>query len=268
MHTSTSKSTLIPLACSLPPLTRSPLEQELEALDREPQPYSTMPGFDLQADLTAREAVCHIVQRMLSIAQTNEFGIVEDIDTEFLHDYRVCLRVIRSAISLVKEVFPPAQTGRLKRSLGTLASRTNRLRDLDVYLVARERYLAELPETLRPGLAQLFEDFLAERERELRAVRRHLQSGATARSLQWIRALLQSADTLPPAQHSQTPIGPLVYRQMWKRYQKICQTAGRLHDHTSDAEIHSLRIHCKKLRYMMELFSELFPEEDLTPLIK
>lgn len=256
------------LGGGLPPLLRSPLELELQALDREPQPYSTMPGFDLKADLTARGAVCHIAQRMLNIAQANEFGIVEDIDTEFLHDYRVCLRVIRSAISLVKEVFPPVQTGRLKRSLGTLASRTNRLRDLDVYLLAQERLMAELPDPLRPGLAQMFKDFRAERERELRAVRRHLQGRATARSLQWIRAFLQSADALCPTRHSQTLIGPLICRQMWKRYQKIRQTAERLHDLTSDAEIHRLRIHCKKLRYMMELFSELLPEEELNPLIK
>jgi len=256
------------LGGGLLPLMRSPLEQELEALGREPQPYSTMPGFDLKADLTAREAVCHIVQRMLNIAQANEFGIVDDIDTEFLHDYRVCLRVIRSAISLVKEVFPPIQTMRLKRSLGTLASRTNRLRDLDVYLLARDLYLAELPEPLRPGLAQMFKDFRAERERELRAVRRHLQSSTTARSLQWLRTFLQSADTLAHTRYSQSLIGPLVCRQMWKRYRKIRQTAERLHDLSSDAEIHRLRIHCKKLRYMMELFSELFPEAELTPLIK
>jgi len=256
------------LESGLAPIDHSPLEQELETRGTPPRVYSLKPSFDLQPDLPAREAVCLILQRMLELARENEVGVLEDIDTEFLHDYRVCLRKMRSIISLVKGVFPEAQTEKVKRTLAALASRTNRLRDLDVYLLEQEKLLETLPESLRPGLAHMFDDFRREREKELRAVRRHLQSASTAKHLAWLEHFLSSASTLTESANSKAPIAALVFARTHKRYKRIRRIAADMHADTPDEEIHELRIHCKKLRYMLEFFAELLPSEQLPPRLK
>ena len=45
--------------------------------------------------------------------------------------------------------------------------------------------------------------------------------------------------------------------------------AGRLIDEkTPDSDIHSLRIECKKLRYLLEFFSSLFPQNEMSIIVK
>ena len=145
-----------------------PLEVLLQHANRVPQVYTLRPAFGLEAETPAREAVGRIVRTILGIAIQNVPGIMDDLDTEFLHDYRICLRKIRSMLSLVKDVYPPDDTRRIRKILGDLARQTNRLRDLDVYLLARGEYLGLLPPELRPPLEGMFDDFSAERKRELR----------------------------------------------------------------------------------------------------
>ena len=41
-------------------------------------------------------------------------------------------------------------------------------------------------------------------------------------------------------------------RLIMRRFLKVCKTAQAINAATPDEEIHRLRIHCKKLRYLME----------------
>jgi len=55
--------------------------------------YTAKPEFALDPMMPSREAVRSMVSSMLSIARENEAGVINDgDDTEYLHDYRVCLR--------------------------------------------------------------------------------------------------------------------------------------------------------------------------------
>ena len=124
---------LLALGCT--EIKVGPLEQALINSGRAPVPYTLRPVFDLRPEEPCREAVRDIVRRTLLLARQQEQGIVADIDTEFLHDYRICLRKIRSIFSLMKGVYPEAETARLKNQWGNMARVTNQLRDLDVYLL-------------------------------------------------------------------------------------------------------------------------------------
>ena len=85
----------------------------------------------LPSELTVRKA-CY---SLMACARKNEQGIIDDIDTEYLHQYRVHLRKIRSLINLLKKCFSPDVYLDLKSRLSIIASRTNMLRDLDVFLL-------------------------------------------------------------------------------------------------------------------------------------
>lgn len=250
------------------PCDAGPLELLLRAAHREPRPYTLRPLFGLRFDTPARDAVGRIVSPILGIAEENVPGILDDIDTEFLHDYRICLRKTRSVLGLVKGVYPPEETRRMRGLLGDLARRTNRLRDLDVYLLAKEEYLELLPPGLRPALERMFLDLTAERGRELRRVSAELHADPTRLLFQEIKAFFAGAAPHGAAPAAELPVGPLVFLRVYKTYRKIRRGAALIGADTPDEGVHQLRIECKKLRYLLEFFAELVPEKRGAPLVK
>jgi CHAD domain-containing protein len=245
-----------------------PLPVLLRHAGREPRPYTLRPAFGLEFDTPAREAVGRIVRPILALAEQNLPGILQDLDTEFLHDYRICLRKTRSVLSLVKDLYPPAETQRTKANLGDLARRTNRLRDLDVYLLAREEYLGLLPPRLRPALGQMFTDFSAQRAREVKRTVSALQAPATRQITREIEEFFSPLARHAPAPAADLPVGPLIYQRIYKNFKKIRRIASSIGVDTPDERVHELRIECKKLRYLLEFFSELVPEKSFALLVK
>jgi CHAD domain-containing protein len=245
-----------------------PVEALLRHAGRMPRRHTLRPAFGLEFDTPAREAVGRIVRTILELAERNVPGIVDDLDTEFLHDYRICLRKVRSVLSLVKDVYPAEGTLRMRKVLGDLARQTNRLRDLDVYLLARDEYLGLLPPVLRPALDGMFKDFSADREREARRTVSKLRAASTRQLLREVEEYFSRETPHEPSPAADLPVGPLVFRRICKRYTKIRRIGAGIGAETPDEAVHRLRIECKKLRYLMEFFAELFPREEGVQLLK
>ena len=239
-----------------------PVDVLLRHANREPEKYTLKPTFGLTKETPAREAIGRVVRTMLEIAVRNVPGILSDLDTEFLHDYRICLRKIRSVLSLVKDVYPSEGTRHMRKILGDLARQTNRLRDLDVYLLAQEEYLGLLPPELRPALEGMFEDFSAERDSEVQNTTVKIRAHASRKLLRKIAVNFSEETSHKPSPAADISVGPLVFRCIYKRYRKIRVIAAGIGTETPDDVVHQLRIECKKLRYLMEFFSELIPREE------
>jgi CHAD domain-containing protein len=239
-----------------------PLDLLLRQSDRIPEEYTLRPAFGLKSETPAREAVGRIVRSILEIATGTVPGILSDLDTEFLHDYRICLRKIRSVLSLLKEVFPAEETQRMRQILGDLARQTNRLRDLDVYLLARDEYLELLPPALRPALEEMYRDFSAERGVELRRLLSKLRASSWSRLIGDIEECFSVKSPHSSSPAADLPVGPLVYRCIYKRYRKIRVIAAGISAESPDDAVHQLRIEGKKLRYLMEFFAEIIPRDE------
>ena len=235
---------------------------------RQPRRYSLRPGFELQQEMPTREALNRIVRSMLLLAEENLPGIIEDRDTEFLHDYRICLRKIRSLLSLVRDAYPAEEIAAVRNRLGDEARRTNRLRDLDVYLLSRNEYATLLPPVLRSGLDRMFDDFARERRHELKRTVAHLRLPAHRRMLRELSEFFAEQAEHGAAAGADLPVGPLVFRAIFKRYRKIRRLAQGITADTPDETLHQLRIECKKLRYLLEFFSELVPTSDYEAILK
>jgi CHAD domain-containing protein len=249
------------------------LNRELEEVllhhaERVPQKHTMRPAFGLEADTPAREAVGRIVRTILDIADRNVPGILDDLGTEFLHDYRICVRKIRSVLTLVKHVYPADETRRMRKILGDLARQTNRLRDLDVYLLAHDEYLGLLPPALRPTLDGMFKDFAAERAVELRHTAAKMRDHANRKLMREMELFFSEEARHKPSPNAELPVGPLVFRSICKRYRKICKITAEVGAETPDDGVHRIRIECKKLRYLMEFFSELIAKEEGAALTK
>ncbi len=79
-----------------------------------PGAYSAKLDVQLQRGMPAGEATKLILRQLLQTMRANEAGIKADIDTEFLHDYRIAVRRTRSALSQIRNVFPPDTTAHFK----------------------------------------------------------------------------------------------------------------------------------------------------------
>ena len=121
-----------------------------------PGDYSSKLNLGLNHEASGREATCEILQCLHDVMRQNEAGIRADWDTEFLHDFRVAIRRTRSALSQIKGVLPVDAIEHFKDEFRQLGRSTNRLRDLDVYLLEEETYRAMLPQSLQPGWTPCF----------------------------------------------------------------------------------------------------------------
>ncbi|KJR99281.1 MAG: hypothetical protein VR65_16805 [Desulfobulbaceae bacterium BRH_c16a] len=239
-----------------------------QRLGIEKKEYTSKPEISLLPETPIIESAVVIIQTLLRLVRSNEAGIVEDIDSEFLHDYRVGLRKVRSVVGLFSEVFKAEDTIRLKAQFGELTKKTNALRDLDVYLLEREEYFRLVPPITHAGLRLLFATFAAERKEEQKKVAHFMESRAYSRRITALQKEFAKTDNFGGGPAAQESTLAFACRLILKRYRKVCRTARDIDENTPDPVIHRLRIHCKKLRYLMEFFAPLFPPEALRQLIK
>ncbi len=241
----------------------------LAAVGRSPGDYSAKLDFKLDPTQRSDEAAKVIFRRLLETIRANEAGICEDIDIEFLHDYRVAIRRTRSALSQIRGVFPSATTDHFKRAFRALGTRTNLLRDLDVYLLAEEDYRAMLPENLREDITPLFDLLRSQRSAALNQVIEGIETDEYEAILgEWESYLAQPGIDDPTAPNAALPVIKLARKRIYKRYQRIVESGTYILDHTEDELLHALRLECKKLRYLLEFFASLFPKKEITRLIK
>lgn len=221
----------------------------------------------IKAGDTAFAAATDIVFRYIRVARANENGIIANHDTEFLHDYRVALRKIRSVLSLFKDVYEEKQTDNIKVQLSDMMAPTGRLRDLDVYLLEKQRYYDLLPKPLHVGLNKMFTLFTKERKAEKAKLARHLRSRTYVKEISKIFRLFSRRKKLRPGPKAHVGAHGYACALIWDRYRKIRKIAIGIGPETDDTEMHKLRIHCKKLRYLMEFFGPLFPSPEVKALL-
>ena len=63
--------------------------------------------------------------------------------------------------------------------------------------------------------------------------------------------------------NADVPAAGLAKRFIGKRYGRVIELGTAIDESTPDADLHRLRIECKKLRYLLEFFSSLFPADEI-----
>jgi len=248
------------------------LKQDVASLYRQLIPdyhdYNPKPDIVITREESSFQAANNIISLYMAIARHNEPGIIADYDSEFLHDYRVSLRKVRSVVSLFKGTYSDEQTQDLKQAFAKLMEPTGRLRDLDVYLLDRQHYFDLLPGVLHDGLTIMFKMFAEERSKQHKVIAAHFKRSAYHDSISQLANLFSHSDGLQRGPNALQPAYNYACDLIWKRYRKIGKIARAIDDDTNDEDVHELRIHCKKLRYLMEFFSPLFDSKHIKRLLK
>ena len=246
----------------------SELDRALAAVGRQAQDYVSKVVIDLDPAMPAAEAAKAIHRSVLATIRRNEHGTRRDLDSEFLHDFRVAVRRTRSALSQIKGVYPEADLARFKVELKWLGGLTGHLRDLDVYLLKMDDYKADLPAAVHDDLAPLGEYLSDRQRREQGRTARHLGSRRYRALLEeWDRFLGEPAD-IEAAPNAGRPIAEVASERIWKVYRRVIKKGKAIDDDTPAEAVHELRIECKKLRYLMEFFQSLYDADRLWRLIK
>jgi CHAD domain-containing protein len=228
-----------------------------------PEGVQSKPAIDLERGTRTDMAAALVLMALADIAEANVPGVLDDVDTEFLHDLRVSVRRARSVLRELKDVHPPGPRARLRRELKWVQTVTGPLRDLDVQLLEWQEVAGERADELAP-LRELLE---RRRARELAMVRRALRSRRFAAALEAWRALASSPPSEEP--RASVPIEAVAAHRIRTVYRRMVRDGGRIDADSPDEDLHELRKRGKELRYLLELFgSSLFPSEVVKPLVR
>ena len=220
-------------------------------------------AFAMPEDPTASAAFAAVARHCLAQFDANLLPVLRNQDIEGVHQMRVALRRLRSALDVFAPILPDKMVAPLLEDLRWLNAPLGRKRDLDVFLSetlaplgradSAARGLKDLTTVIedRRQAAQQALDFAL---RSSRCAAWRLQFAACLDSLEQRIAEtgdedLQARASLPAARFAAS-----VLQHRRKKVKKL----GKRHESLDTEALHRLRIRTKKLRYAAEFFRPLF----------
>jgi CHAD domain-containing protein len=213
--------------------------------------------------MTIDDAIALIFTECLKHWTTNEAVALRGASPEGIHEMRVGLRRMRSALSDFRAIIPAPQLAWMKRETKWLITSLGPSRDWDVFLTE----LLEPVEAARPrdrGLSELRTAARTERRRGYAttriAIRSPRHSKFVAQMRHWLSAKRWRQRGREEQESLDEPIQKLARRVLRKRH-NAALGLGRDFSGLSAEERHQLRIALKKLRYTADFFRSLYPKK-------
>lgn len=228
--------------------------------------------YALTKQMSAEESLQRVLRSCLQQLQLNEQALSESPEEpEAVHQMRVATRKIRACLAIFREVVGKSAIRERNRDIKWITDRLGPARDWDVFIL----------ETLRPMASEFGgrEDFqrllVAADDQHQRAYEHAItstQSTEYARRLLDFSAWLESGNwrlglSNKRKQRLNEPLLQFASRQIESRYQEALGVGRDMSALTVDQR-HELRIDCKRLRYTLEFFQEIFPKKKVKPLIQ
>lgn len=253
----------------LSPAQDPALLEALRAAGRQPCDYSSKIDFRLAPRDRADAVTKTILRALLETIERNRAGAQANLDSEFLHDLRVAVRRTRSALTQIRSVLPEPVVSHYKERFAWVQQVTGPVRDLDVYLLDFGDYQASLPPPLRPLLEPMRSFILAHYDEEQRRLAGILDGTELKELLTQWRAFLEApVPDSPEATDAARSIKSVADVRIWRMAKRVRREGRAITPESPAADLHELRKSCKKLRYLMEFFQSLYPEDEVRPLIR
>ncbi|MEX3898770.1 CHAD domain-containing protein [Paraburkholderia sp. BR10954] len=205
------------------------------------------------------DAFCVIVRNCLEQVHANELGVVSGHDPSSVHQMRVGLRRLRSALDLFAKVIPAAPG--FDEELRWIASELGAARDWEVLAASTLEHAGADGNTdeIRPVRDACEQNAVDNRQR----------AAAAVESVRYTRLALQLAlwlsrkgwrDEMSDEQRDEigSPVKPFAADVLRRRHKKLTKRGKGLAD-LDDHSRHRARIAAKKVRYATEFFASLCP---------
>ncbi|MEK7325899.1 MAG: CHAD domain-containing protein, partial [Chloroflexota bacterium] len=260
----------------LEPQALSKFERALALLDQPAEPKAPKkkekkkhPGA--RADEPMAEAGRKILRFHFERMLANEEGTREGVDIEALHDMRVATRRQRAAFRIVAPHFKRKTIRAFRDELQTLAGSLGAVRDLDVLIDAARSYQSDLEKTTATAFQPLLDEWNSKRDVARDEMLAYLESDsyrafkdAYGKFLETAGAGARNAATAEPQL-----VRHILPTELWSHYSAVCAYETVL-PWAAIETLHALRIEGKRLRYLLEFFSEVFGsaiEEAVTAMV-
>ena len=220
--------------------------------------------LDLPKTANVEDTLVHILRHCLDHLMDNEQITLMSDHPEGVHQMRVAMRRMRSALRIFRDVMPREQYTRITDEVKWQTKNLADTRDLDVFM---DEIVGPVAATLDgdPAFTVLNKRLAADRDKARIEARKEIANPRFTEflleTLGWIEGRKwrnrRDAETTALLQQ---PIIELSDNLLTKRYKKV-RKKGRVFDTLSVDEKHQLRIDVKKLRYATDFFSSLYGRE-------
>jgi len=209
--------------------------------------------FGMHPDQAADLAVADALLSYLAVIESTVEGIVAEVDTEFLHEFRVAVRRTRSVLKLLGGVLPEGMAERVGADFRWLGAITTPTRDLDVYLLGLDDMASSLT---RPDELKAFGQHLAKRR-----AAEHKSLVEALRSPRFVKLCTswrsELGDLMAAPSHLNRTAGQLADLQLHRTYRTVTKRAKAIGADSPSDEVHALRKKCKEMRYVLDVFKPL-----------
>jgi CHAD domain-containing protein len=243
-------------------------EQEL-AFDLERHRYQYAPWRSTVVQVTPLDRKMRafdgyrVVLRDLADAVDGSWaGSIEHADPEALHEMRVAMRRTRTVLVQAGHVLPPKVIDRALQGFTSLASLTGPARDLDVYLIEWDAYVAPLTRRSVSSLTPV------RRQLEARGDDAHLTLAAALRSADaldlmswWTAWLDKPVGRKSWGKHGEHQLGRVVAKRIERAHDRLIRHGRLIGPETPAEKVHDLRKDAKRLRYLFECFGSLVADD-------
>ena len=240
---------------------QSKAERGYALADEKARAPAKPPALMVACEQNAAEGFTTIALSCLQHVTANRAAILKG-DAEGVHQMRVGLRRLRTALSLFKDMLQGSETEGIRENLKWLSGELQPARDFDVFVeegIAREEGKKAAPhaplKALKQNLAARRDRGIARAKKAVSSDRYRrivLETGLWAIAGAWAR----SKDDMQTARRNR-PL-PAMARDILKaRTRKVLKKLKRLEDMDARGR-HKLRIAVKKLRYAAEFFDALY----------
>jgi CHAD domain-containing protein len=222
-----------------------------EILRLAPSPEQPPP---IKAGMPADAAVASALLGFLGELEANVQGVIDDVDTEFLHDLRVAVRRTRSLLKLAGDALPVRLATRFGPGFKWLGDLTTPTRDLDVYLLEMPALAGGLvageSADLAPFGAYLHHQRTLEWRKLVRGLRTQRFAQVCANWRSDLTAVLEKAGDGPT-------VDVLAVARIGHGFKRVLKKARALTPESPSDDVHELRKRGKELRYALEVFGPL-----------
>ena len=198
----------------------------------------------------------HVAWHCIDQLQANEQGVFGPDNVEFIHQARVALRRLRTALRLFNTALPAGFSDKWSQGWRDVGEQLGNARNWDVFCSELlPAMVADLDE--HPDVQQL--TAFAEQQR----MTAHAQTQEWLRGRRYSLTLIAFCEALQALPERDTArIDDFADQALKKRHKRFCRGARIAHTLSAEAR-HEVRIELKKLRYTLDFFESLYGQKQL-----
>ena len=202
---------------------------------------------------------------------SHEAGVLLDRDIEELHQMRIGMRKLRSAlIGFASTLKLPKSAG--KKQVANISRTLGKLRDIDVLLLTiEEKYLPVLPENEQVILQQVYQQIKKQRKKVFKIVSKTLQGDRYLKLKKALYKWLKKPHFLQKKSKHKNVVSNILIKNIesffahegWQLGTEDNLSTQQVSDFLAQQGyiLHDLRKQAKNCRYQMELFKDFYGDE-------